>query len=207
MFKHVFDEMNKMLDGIIKAYPSAQGEQRQELLLRWNVLRQMSDDIIDEWLSFEEKMSRLNALQTPSSELTAMPPETREDAFIKGQGYYQLLMYTQSIEQFDKVLQRYPDSSLARIYKAMAHLQLEELDESWIQLNLLLPLTDHSLLQAIIYNALGCIMAKRGQLERAQQHFMQAIQCDSSLTEPMSNLEACRSRGQLQNGNQLLAML
>lgn len=57
MFQHVFAEMNNMLDEIVKHYPSAQGPQKQALVQNWNMLKSMSEAIIEEWLQFEEKMA------------------------------------------------------------------------------------------------------------------------------------------------------
>ncbi|MBE6070005.1 MAG: hypothetical protein E7211_20300, partial [Clostridium lundense] len=59
MFQHVFAEMNEMLDEITRKYPLAGQAQKQELAKKWNLLQHMSDGIIEEWLSFEEKMGYL----------------------------------------------------------------------------------------------------------------------------------------------------
>lgn len=200
MFQHVFAEMNSMLDDIVKHYPSAQGSRRQELLQHWSLLRRMSDGIMDEWLAFEEKMVRLRAAgfsaesgmsDTEPSEKAL--PEKELPAFTRGQGYYRLLMYPEAIRQFEQVLQHFPNSWQSRMYMGMAYFQLEDTAEAVSHFQKLLHLTDQPGLKAVIYNALGCLMAKQADVEEAQKCFALAHQFDPALPEPLHNMEACLS--------------
>ncbi|WP_342414664.1 tetratricopeptide repeat protein [Paenibacillus sp. FSL R10-2782] len=204
MFKHVFAEMNSMLDDIVKHYPSAQGSRRQELLQYWNLLRRMSDGIMDEWLAFEEKMVRLRAAgfsaesgmsDTELSEKAL--PEKELPAFTRGQGYYRLLMYPEAIRQFEQVLQHFPNSWQSRMYMGMAYFQLEDTAEAVSHFQKVLHLTEQSRLKAVIYNALGCLMAKQADVEEAQKCFALAHQFDPALPEPLHNMEACLSDAEM----------
>ncbi|MGG1618725.1 tetratricopeptide repeat protein [Paenibacillus sp. NRS-1782] len=204
MFQHVFAEMNSMLDDIVKHYPSAQGSRRQELLQHWSLLRRMSDGIMDEWLAFEEKMVRLRAagFSTEScmsgTELSEKAlPEKELPAFTRGQGYYQLLMYPEAICQFEQVLQHFPNSWQSRMYMGMAYFQLEDTAEAVSQFQKVLHLTEQSGLKAVIYNALGCLMAKQADVEEAQKCFALAHQFDPALLEPLHNMEACLSGAEM----------
>ncbi|MFC7682059.1 tetratricopeptide repeat protein [Paenibacillus sp. GCM10028914] len=210
MFQHVFDEMNNMLDEIVKHYPSAHGPKKQALVHNWNMLKSMSEGIIDEWLHFEEKMAlfRESAVAAPIFPLTESP-ELQLDSFIRGQGYYKLLMFRPAINQFATAASVYPDSLLIRLYKAMAHLHLGETEEASGYLTSILPLVDDKrFLQAMIYNALGCIQVINGRTEHARDYFTLAIQSDPTLPDPLNNLEVChKNRGQLQYGSQLISLL
>ncbi|WP_025685870.1 tetratricopeptide repeat protein [Paenibacillus maysiensis] len=195
MFQHVFAEMNSMLDDIVKHYPSAQGSRRQELLQHWSLLRRMSDGIMDEWLAFEEKMVRLRAagFSAESGMSDAELPEKELPAFTRGQGYYRLLMYPEAICQFEQVLQHFPNSWQSQMYMGMAYFQLEDTAEAVRHFQKVLHLTDQPGLKAVIYNALGCLMAKQADVEEAQKCFALAHQFDPALPEPLHNMEACLS--------------
>ncbi|MCG7375538.1 tetratricopeptide (TPR) repeat protein [Paenibacillus amylolyticus] len=208
MFQHVFAEMNDMLDEIIKRYPSAEGLNKQELLQKWNLLKRMSDGMIDEWLMFEEKMSQVReqelvkpASLEPEQEAVTALPEIHLECFSRGQGYFKLQMYPQAITQFSRIVADYPDSALTRYYLALAHLNLEQNTEALAHLHRILRLKGSPRLKGLVCNALGCIEAKLANPQGACSLFAQALQHDPTLTEPLYNMEACRqNKGQLQFG-------
>ncbi|CAM2854559.1 tetratricopeptide repeat protein [Paenibacillus taichungensis] len=214
MFQHVFAEMNDMLDEIIKRYPSAEGLSKQELLQKWNLLKRMSDGMIDEWLMFEEKMSQVRergldkpASLEPEQEAVTALPELHLECFSRGQGYFKLQMYPQAIMQFSRVVTDYPESALTRFYLALAYLNLEQTEEAGIHLQRIMHLNGSPRLKGLVCNVLGCIEAKLANPEGACSLFAQALQYDPSLTEPLYNMEACRlNSGKLQYANQLTAL-
>ncbi|MCM3783977.1 hypothetical protein M3231_13430 [Neobacillus mesonae] len=208
MFQHLFAEMNQSLDEIAKYYTAAPAEKKQEMLQRWNLLKKMSDGIIDEWMSFEEKMARIreSGIFRGTDPFTSIP-ELSLPSFVKGQGYFKLLMYNHAAEEFNRVVEMYPESLLSRLYLAMCHLHLEEMNIAASELNRILLSSDQPRLKAMAYNALGCVHAKQMELKQALSCFALALQHDPSLPEPLYNLEACRKKnGQLQYGTQLLAL-
>ncbi|WP_310136474.1 tetratricopeptide repeat protein [Paenibacillus amylolyticus] len=200
--------MNDMLDEIIKRYPSAEGLNKQELLQKWNLLKRMSDGMIDEWLMFEEKMSQVReqelvkpASLEPEQEAVTALPEIHLECFSRGQGYFKLQMYPQAITQFSRIVADYPDSALTRYYLALAHLNLEQNTEALAHLHRILRLKGSPRLKGLVCNALGCIEAKLANPQGACSLFAQALQHDPTLTEPLYNMEACRqNKGQLQFG-------
>ncbi|NMO98011.1 tetratricopeptide repeat protein [Paenibacillus lemnae] len=209
MFQHVFDEMNNMLDDIVKHYPSAQGSQKQALVHNWNLLKKMSEGIIDEWLRFEERMAifRENAASPPVFPPTESP-ELQLDSFIRGQGYYKLLMFKPAIAQFTAAAAVYPESLLIRLYMAMSHLHLGDTGEASKYLISILPMADDKKLKAMIYNAMGCIQVLKGVTEKASEFFTLAIQSDPTFPDPLINLEVChKKRGELQYGSPLISMM
>lgn len=209
MFQHVFAEMNEMLDEIARHYPIAQGVQKHDLARKWHLLRQMSDSMIEEWLNFEEKMGALRQSGIILEEKCELDyPEMSVDAFVKGQGYYKLLMFPQSLMQFQAMLDEYPESLIGRTYLAMCHLHLEQSDEAVHYFEEVLKAAANKRLRSIIYNALGCIEAKRGARSKAREYFTLAYHSDPTLPEPLANWEAClHSTGKLQYGTQLTSLL
>ncbi|WP_339166304.1 MULTISPECIES: tetratricopeptide repeat protein [Paenibacillus] len=206
--------MNDMLDEIIKSYPSAEGLNKQELLQKWNLLKRMSDGMLDEWLMFEEKMSQVReremdkpASLEPEQEAVTALPELHLEYFSRGQGYFKLQMYRQAIMQFSQVVTDHPESALTRFYLALAYLNLEQMAEAGTHLQQIMYLKGSPRLKGLVCNALGCIQAKLANPEAACSLFAQALQYDPTLTEPLYNMEACRlNRGKLQYANQLTTL-
>lgn len=211
MFQHMFAEMSGMLEKIIHDYPGASGPARHELAAKWQLLKNMSDGIIDEWLSFEEKLGHFRQSGvSPDGGAPPLPkpPEMDKEAFIKGQGYYKLMMYEQARLQFEQVVEQLPDSALARTCLAMCYLHLNESARAVPHFWRVLEGCDSKRLRSIIYNALGCVEAQNGGRLKAKEYFTLAHYHDPSLQEPLANLESCMSsNGKLHYGNELISML
>lgn len=213
MFQHLFAEMNRMLQEIAADYPSAEGARRDDLLCKYNMLHRISDNVMDEWLAFAEKLSHFReqadfSLQPEEEPDQEEAPELAMDSFVRGQGYYKLLMYRKCIDQFNEVIGRYPDSLAARLYLAISCLHLNEGETAWGHLEHMLTLIQENKLKAMIYNALGCIRASQERYIEARKLFGLSLMHDPALPEPNVNLEVCRRRGgTLQFGNQLVSLL
>lgn len=215
MFEQLFAEMNKVLQEIVTDYPTAEGARRNELLYNYNMLHRLSDKVMDEWLAFSEKLSQFRenvdfvaVVEEPEPEPEQVAPELGMDTFVRGQGYYKLLMFGKCIEQFKEVIAKYPDSLAARLYLGISYLQEGEGETAWGHLNHMLTLIRDRRLKAMVYNALGCIRASQERFNEAQELFGLSLQYDPALPEPTVNLEVCRRRGgKLYFGNQLVSLL
>ena len=213
MFQQMFAEMNEMLQEVEASLPTAEGSRRGELLCKYQLLRRMTDDVLDEWLAFAEKLSRFRetADMQPESPEQAPPEEAPElslEAYARGQGYYKLLMFRECIGQFEEVIAECPDSLSARLYLGMAHMRLGEDQAAWDHLHHMLPLVRDGRIKAMLYNALGCIMAAQEHFAEAAKLFTASARLDPALPEPILNLEVCRlKQGELHFGSRLVSML
>lgn len=191
MFQSLFDVMHETLDEIMKEYPISQGTRKHELEEQLQALKAMSDDYIEQWMMFEEKMSAIvqDAEDKPAGEWLHHGLHT--ETFRRGQGYYKLFMFEQAIQEFEQLVQQYSDFLIARIYLAMGYLQTGDLDEASRQFHLIVQLTENRKFLAISYNALGCIQAKRGNSDPACEYFKKAIDLDPTYSDPSTNLEIC----------------
>lgn len=191
LFKSIFDCMHEMLDLIIQEYPNAGSARKLELEEQLLALKSMSDDYLEQWLLFEEKMSGIvkDVKPEPSAEWThhALYTET----FRRGQGYYKLYMFEQAIKEFEQLVSQHGDFLIARLYLAMGYLQKGDLDEASRHFHLIVPLTENRKFLAVSYNALGCIQAKKGNIEKAIEYFNMAIDFDPAYQDPRINLEIC----------------
>lgn len=185
MIKHLFSAMNEAVDELIERFPIAEGEEKRELQHKITVLAQMSDTFVEEWVSFEEKMSKLRtyAFSSPEEQLAEVPIDTAlsksdKEIFQKGQGYFTLFMYDQAIRIFEEVIAGHPDFLLARMYLALGYLRIGKVEDALRHFQLLLPLTDNFKLKAISYNALGCIHVRKNNVEKAVEYFHLAFEAD-----------------------------
>ncbi|MCC3376488.1 tetratricopeptide repeat protein [Cohnella sp. REN36] len=201
MIRSFFSAMNDALDDLIARYPHASTEEKLRLEEQWNVLKTLSDDIIESWLQFEDKM----AVYRQSREQAAPQAPSWENAeelwgpFVKGQGYFKLHMFGEASRHFDEMLKRDAELIVARLFLAMCRMHLGEFEEAQRHLRLIAATSDEPKLQAIAYNALGCVQAVYANLKQAQCYFHKAMETDPSFADARRNLESClQGSGQLQ---------
>ncbi|WP_442601065.1 tetratricopeptide repeat protein [Paenibacillus sp. KN14-4R] len=206
MFKHLFATMNEVLDEIAEQYPHVAGSQKKQLDEQIVVLKTMSDEFIEDWLAFEEKLrsipsdtttasskkavkSTLPVAKTCVTASSASPPgmkplsdlETsikQSDQFRVAQGYYKLCMYDEAIGHFERLLQKEPDFQLGRAYLAMGQLRKGNIAEANHHFQLLAPLTDNPTMKAISYNVMGCIQYEKCNEDQAYEFFKKAYRND-----------------------------
>jgi tetratricopeptide (TPR) repeat protein len=193
MFKHLFSTMHEVLDRIAQEYPTATGLKKEQLEEQLQVLKAMSDEFIEAWLCFEEKMggfysaAQLNSDMLHNNLLDLEVAGKQSEEFLRGQGYYKLLMYDQAIQEFEKLLKLQPDFLLARVYLAMGYLRKGDYGEAYRHFQFLLPLTENAKMKAISYNAMGCIQVQNQNLDKAYEYFKKAYHTDPSCMDPLMN--------------------
>ncbi len=200
MIRQWFATMNEMLDELIIRYPQASGEEKCQLQEQWNMLKSLSDDIIESWLQFEDRMAFYRELQQQSGQQQPKhDPQLLMSPFIKGQGYFKLHMFAQASMHLEEAIASYPDFMGARLFLAMSRMHLKEWGEAQRHFQLIAAIAEESKLRAIAYNALGCIQAIYANLDQARSYFRKAIDTDPSFADPRRNLECCKQGlGQLQ---------
>ena len=200
MIRQWFATMNEMLDELIIRYPQASGEEKSQLQEQWNMLKTLSDDIIESWLQFEDRMAFYRDLQHQTgAQKPQHDPQTLMSPFVKGQGYFKLHMFAQASMHLEEAISSYPDFIGARLFLAMSRMHLKEWGEAQRHFQLVAAVAEESKLRAIAYNALGCIQAVYAHLDQAQSYFRIAIDTDPSFADPRRNLECCQQGlGQLQ---------
>lgn len=211
MFKQLFATMHEELDKIAHAYRTAPGD-KKALDERTQVLKTMSDSFVEEWLRFEEKLTRVQEEWCAySSEPVQKPIKAGSDKapdseiFQRGQGYFKLLMYDRAIQEFQQVVKIQPDFLWARVYLALGYLLVGEIAEAYRHFQFIIPLTGNAKMLAISYNGLGCIQAKNRNLEKACEFFEMAYTLDPTFIEPLNNLGVCTTQeGSLQYGSEMI---
>lgn len=217
MFKHLFQSMNEALAQIAEKLPLSKETERQELIEQWETLRAISDEMIEEWLLFEEKMAKLNLrseLGLPKAKPALAPlsfdptgyealddDPTGSGAYQRGEGYFKLMMFPEAVREFEQVVLCHPECLPARLYLALGLLQNESIPEAYGHLLIIISLSEESRLKAVAYNALGCVQAMNGNVEKACECFRLSHHLDPGLKDPVLNLQACQTNsGVLQLG-------
>jgi tetratricopeptide (TPR) repeat protein len=207
LFKQLFETMNETLDHIIEALPISHGAQKQKLLAELQDLRDISDGIIEDWLLFEEKMAK--AGHRPSNEAPSKDVEGSSDfevgifsespaqtmQYQRGEGYFKLFMFREAAREFDAVVTAYPEYLPARLYLALCFLQNENVAEAYSHLQIIISLAEDGKTKAVAYNALGCVQAMKGNVEKACECFRTSQQLDPNFKDPVYNLKACQIDG------------
>lgn len=202
MFRHLFAVMNEVLDDIVREYPAASPARQRHLEEQLEVLKGISDTVMEEWLVFEEKWTQARQRTFEANGgLPLMPPPDDEHT-AKGQGYFQLMMYNDAIREFELAVAANPEALQARLLLALCHLENRNHAEAYRHFQFLLPLTEDGKIKAVTYNAMGCIQAVQSNLEKACELFRLAYESDPSLQEPIVNLAVClNNKGSLQLGS------
>lgn len=198
MIQPFFSAMNDVLDEMIERYPNSSPDEKLALEEQWNVLKSMSDDIIESWLALEEKMGDYRRRRQSGDDggfdgksAVPVPPAEWPVPFVKGQGYFKLHMFRECACQFEQLLARYAEWSLARLYLAMSRMHLGEFAEAHRHFQLVAGTADEPKLQAIAYNAMGCVQAVQANLAQAQHFFRKAMELDPGFADAKHNLDAC----------------
>lgn len=220
MIGHMFTSMNELLDGIRKQYPGATEQERIKFRQQLSELKRISDDFIEQWLQFEEKMAdfketcggqvmtapdmtpeavseAVGNIPSPSakavcSEADLVIPEEAAVVMDKGQGYYKLFMFAEAARLFQSVVSIAPESNLARLFLGMSQMHLRNWNEAQRQFQLLVVLSDFPKWLALGYNALGCIQAVRMNMAHAEKLFTKAYEVYPEFSDSLNNLKSCR---------------
>ncbi|MDB5083366.1 MAG: hypothetical protein JWN30_252, partial [Bacilli bacterium] len=123
--------------------------------------------------------------------LPAMASGEAAQLFRSGLGYFDLLLFDQSIEQMEQVLLLNPDLMVARIYLALAYLAKGDHEKCESHLQFVSILEQDPLLLATSASAKAQIAARVGDYEQAIRLFLQALEHEPQLKDIHYNLGVC----------------
>lgn len=136
-----------------------------------------------------------SVINTKESKVDMEEPEVvieiDEDDFMnfqKGIGFFDLWMYDQATVYLEKVVEKYPDFSLARLYSAMAYYKKKDYQQTKAEVVTLFKFSDDPDLLSLGHNLLGMIAGIEKNDEQAIIHFQQAITLKPKWNEPKFNL-------------------
>ena len=111
--------------------------------------------------------------------------------FRKGLGYFELLMYQNSVQYFQETVEKDPNFIMARIYLGLCYLSLGKLSEAEAELKKTILLSEHnSPYIALANHALGCIYAQLEKFEIAQNYYEEVLKLNPNFKNIYFNLGA-----------------
>lgn len=203
MITHLFATMHEKLDDLMERCPEGILSEEDEAQL--GTLIALSDQVMDHWVHFEEKLSlyrqRAEATEVVEAAAEDEPEEDSGDGpgwLTRGQGYFKLLMFRQAADALERAVDTMPECNLSRMFLGMTYMHLQQWLDAQRLFQMVSALTDHPKWKALSLNALGCIQAVRMNLDEAEAYFTRACEADPTFTDPLNNLNSCRKRaGQL----------
>jgi len=87
-----FSAIHEALDDLIRRYPQAGEEEKYRIQEQWNVIKSLSDEWIEHWLSLEDKLALFRDLEQGGGSASGQPAKLL-GPFDKGQGYFKLQMF------------------------------------------------------------------------------------------------------------------
>lgn len=265
MFEKPFALLNRAVDRIETQLQAADSDQKRILGEELVALRNACDKFVEQWLSFEERVSELSeeygleldgslpspelhaiqeklaALQTGDSPLPMVDPEATELArseqaedsavgqptsgkktgtqlvyqigdgvslrpreeemvrsFRRGVGYFDLLMFPEAMEEFQRVLEIDGEFLVARLYLAFGCLAQGEYDRAGRHLNEIQGREEDDFLQATIHSTYGHIFVAQEEYESALVEFEMAAKLVPDFRDIEFNIACCHyNRGRL----------
>ncbi|MGD8189244.1 tetratricopeptide repeat protein [Brevibacillus ginsengisoli] len=217
-FEEYFSSLLNQIDRIERDWETADGNRRMMLAGELREHRQISDQIVDQWIQYEEKLSHLikkvkqstikafeeeQIMQSHSQLFTQAPTtpskwtkqeeaeETYQHLFRKGEGFYHLRLFEDAKSHFADLIQHYPDWEHGRLYYAYSLLFSGDTEAGIKEFRLLSRSASSPKVATISYNAIGSILAQTQQYLEASQAFQEALEIAPDHPESLYNLALC----------------
>lgn len=188
--RDLFDDMNQKLEALNKGLIMENLDQEtaeQEV----ESLKAQSEEIVEEWLKFEEKLGhylrqKMNKKEQPTTPFSLQDYEEAYKKFIKfdeqedekiqdlppewqrGKAMYDLLMFDKAIPYLEKVAKAEPDYEPAKLYLGQSLLATEQWEKARYYLHFLSDTSQNNDVLNLSLHALAC-------LEGLTKHYEKAI--------------------------------
>lgn len=203
-----FQSLTQRIRAIEHEWPKATDSRKQELLSKLWELRHASDQVVDLWLQYEEKLS--NAMKQitgeqeraekeqraakgklpslPFSAETNAAGEESGELYRKGEGFYHLRLYEEARGYFRELVAKSPDWETGRLYYAYSLLFCDDKQAALREFRLLSKSALSPGVSAISCNAIGCMLAEEGKWLEARQAFCESLGHHPTQAQAMYNL-------------------
>lgn len=188
----LFSVLNQRLEHAEKQWKTGKG--LETLRRETEELRAISEEIIEKWLSFEERLRWLQKqiqpdsteamLQTEQfqSSATALTVDDIEvehryyasEEWRKGKAYYDLMMFEQALPYLEKTLHQFPDYEYARLLLGHAYLACGHVAKAKYHLQFLAETSANRDWESLSLHALACIEGANKAFDQAL-HFFRKI--------------------------------
>jgi len=200
-----FEALRMKAETVERQWQGASQGEKVQLAEQLFELRKVSDQIVDLWLQFEEKLSAVirQIKMAEGQGISQTEPEEGESPVLeekphpylhvyrKGEGFYHLRLYKDAKRCFADLLKESPDWESGRLYYAYSLLFSDEKEEAMKQFRLLSKSAVSPQVAGISHNAIGCILAEEEQWLEAAQAFKAALEVQPGHRDARFNLALC----------------
>lgn len=220
LFKESFDFLFGAIRRIESQLAEADEQQRSYLFAELEDLRQTGGRFFESWLSFEDRVqdlydaygdasNSLDAWSTSAGEPAAedaeaelVPIETgslqgvlrsAEDLrqFRRGVGYFDLLMFEESTREFEQLIAKEAELTVARLYLALAYIGKGQVNQAHEQLNEVLASGRDPLMHAAAHDAKAEMYANDGRFAEAKDELVRVLALKPQYADAWINLSVC----------------
>lgn len=211
LFQELFLQIHQDIDKLEQEFGKATDiDEELNLLEKYLIIKELNEDLTFEIDKLNKKLilfesehglhidgtekefnnkSYENGLSDEEDQSNTIELDERDFlAFQKGIGYYDLWMYDQAIVYLTKIIKKYPDFNLARLYTAMTYFKKSDYSDAKREALLILNLSDDKDLNSLGHNILGMIYSYEQEYEQAVNHFQEALNLNTEWIEPKFNL-------------------
>ncbi|MFY0543100.1 tetratricopeptide repeat protein [Brevibacillus sp. H7] len=198
-----FQTLRSKAETVEQKWQQATESEKLQLADQLIELRKLSDQVVDQWLQFEEKLSavirQIKLAEGQSVKQEKVPENVTSDEklgvyhhmFRKGEGFYHLRLYQDAKLCFADLLKESPDWESGRLYYAYSLLFCDEKEAAMREFRLLSMSASSPKVVGISYNAIGCILAEEEQWLEAAQAFKTALKIHPAQRDAQFNLALC----------------
>ncbi len=188
LFEQSYAQLQRAVIRIAGQLHDADEEQRTYLYQELQALHAMNAHCLELWMDFEDQVQDLYEQYFPDSQeiqVSTPLPSLVDDAvprddydvlfqlengifmLKKGLGYFDLLMYDESIDTFERMLATNPDLAMVRLLLAISYLAKNRYEESERQVMIVELTAQNSLLKVAAHEAKAQIFVRKGRYDNA----------------------------------------
>ncbi|PWI57074.1 tetratricopeptide repeat protein [Sulfoacidibacillus thermotolerans] len=204
LFHKSFERLHRAVERIAQQLAQADSEQRGYLLQELEALRELAHPFLEMWLKLEDQLDALYEQYAPdhhekidttpmiAAEIgTTLSSDQGYQLFRKGLGYFDLLMFPESIREFKEIVESDPDMVIARLYLAISYLATGHYEEAQSHLNIVQKSAKDKLLQAAVHDARAQLWILKNQPAKAMQELSAVLAINPNYSDAQFNYAVC----------------
>ncbi len=211
LFEQPYAQLQRAVTRIADQLRYADEEQRTYLYQELRALHAMNSRCLELWMDFEDQVQDLYEQYFPDSQDIQVPtPPSLVDDVVphddydvlfqsengllmlkKGLGYFDLLMYDESIDTFERILAMNPDAAMVRLLLAISYLAKNRYEESERQVMIVQLTAQNPLLLVAAHEAKAQIFVRKGRYDDALAELQQVTDKRPDYVDAHVNLSIC----------------
>ncbi len=203
----IYTQLNQGLDALEKKLKESTSLELSQILEELEALTNYHESILENWLFFDERLQKIQALLTEDTEiitqtlpigsLAIMTNELGNDSqglndhFRKGLGFFDLQMFQNSAKEFQHILKDQPDLHMIRLFYAISLMTSGHRDLANQELDTLLEKATDTSLVAAAWDAKAQLHVDNGQFNNAREALYHVLQLRSDYIDAHVNVAIC----------------